>query len=116
MPLATRILWGLVIGVVAALATLGIGQLYPPFLKFMQDVSGAVFDPFGQVFLRMLFFVVMPLVFSSLASGVTRTTVPCIVRPDPPSRDHPRLQGWALPGARACSELGAGQGTPPSAA
>jgi DAACS family dicarboxylate/amino acid:cation (Na+ or H+) symporter len=72
MPLATRILWGLVIGVVAALATLGIGQLYPPFLEFMQDVSGAIFDPFGQVFLRLLFFVVIPLVFSSLASGVTQ--------------------------------------------
>src|SRR5690348_5703546 len=72
MPLATRILWGLVIGVVAALATLGIGQIYPPFLKFMQDVSGALFDPFGQVFLRLLFFVVIPLVFASLASGVTQ--------------------------------------------
>jgi DAACS family dicarboxylate/amino acid:cation (Na+ or H+) symporter len=72
MPLATRILWGLVIGVVAALATLGIGRFYPPFLGFMQDVSGAVFDPFGQVFLRLLFFVVIPLVFSSLASGVTQ--------------------------------------------
>lgn len=72
MPLATRILWGLVIGVVAALATLGIGQLYPPFLAFMQRVSGAIFDPFGQVFLRLLFFVVIPLVFASLASGVTQ--------------------------------------------
>src|SRR5699024_9986959 len=28
--------------------------------------------PFGQVFLRLLFFVVIPLVFSSLASGVTQ--------------------------------------------
>ncbi|MCK9537796.1 dicarboxylate/amino acid:cation symporter [Dokdonella sp.] len=71
-PLATRILWGLVIGVVAAVATLGVGHFHPPTLEFMQDVSSAVFDPFGQVFLRMLFFVVIPLVFASLASGVAQ--------------------------------------------
>ncbi|MHB1059460.1 MAG: dicarboxylate/amino acid:cation symporter, partial [Rhodanobacter sp.] len=71
-PLAKRILWGLVIGVVAAVATLGIGQLHPPTLALMQKISGAVFDPFGQIFLRMLFFVVIPLVFSSLASGVAQ--------------------------------------------
>jgi DAACS family dicarboxylate/amino acid:cation (Na+ or H+) symporter len=71
-PLATRILWGLVIGIVAAVATLGIGSLHPATLQFMQRVSTAVFDPFGQVFLRMLFFVVIPLVFTSLASGVAQ--------------------------------------------
>jgi DAACS family dicarboxylate/amino acid:cation (Na+ or H+) symporter len=70
--LATRILWGLVIGIVAALATLGIGQWHAPTLAFMQRVSSAVFDPFGQVFLRMLFFVVIPLVFASLASGIVQ--------------------------------------------
>ncbi len=71
-PLATRILRGLVIGIVAAVITLGIGQLHPPTLAFMRKVSSAVFDPFGQVFLRLLFFVVIPLVFTSLASGVTQ--------------------------------------------
>jgi Na+/H+-dicarboxylate symporter len=71
-PLATRILWGLVIGIVAAVITLAIGQFSPAALKVMQDVSTAVFDPFGQIFLRMLFFVVIPLVFASLASGVTQ--------------------------------------------
>lgn len=69
-PLATRILRGLVIGVIAALATLGLGVPFPAFLAFMQKASTALFDPFGQVFLRMLFFVVIPLVFASLASGV----------------------------------------------
>jgi DAACS family dicarboxylate/amino acid:cation (Na+ or H+) symporter len=72
MSLATRILWGLVIGIVAALATLGVGQWHAPTLAFMQRVSSAVFDPLGQVFLRMLFFVVIPLVFSSLASGIVQ--------------------------------------------
>lgn len=71
-PLATRILWGLVIGIVAAVITLAIGQFWPAALKVMQDLSTAVLDPFGQIFLRMLFFVVIPLVFASLASGVTQ--------------------------------------------
>ncbi|MEO6800543.1 MAG: dicarboxylate/amino acid:cation symporter [Rhodanobacter sp.] len=71
-PLATRILWGLAIGVVAALITLGIGEIFPPVLDVMRKVSVAALDPFGQIFLRMLFFVVIPLVFSSLASGVAQ--------------------------------------------
>ena len=71
-PLATRILWGLAIGVVAALITLGIGEIFPPVLDAMRKVSVAVLDPFGQIFLRMLFFVVIPLVFASLASGVAQ--------------------------------------------
>ena len=71
-PLATRILWGLVIGVVAAVITLGIGEWHPATLTTMQAISTAVFDPLGQIFLRMLFFVVIPLVFASLASGITQ--------------------------------------------
>ncbi|WP_426702899.1 dicarboxylate/amino acid:cation symporter [Rhodanobacter sp. Col0626] len=71
-PLAKRILWGLVIGVVAAVITLGVGRLHPATLSTMQEISSAVFDPFGQIFLRMLFFVVIPLVFTSLASGVAQ--------------------------------------------
>ncbi len=71
-PLAKRILWGLVIGIVAAVVTLGIGRLHPATLGVMQKISGAVFDPLGQIFLRMLFFVVIPLVFTSLASGVAQ--------------------------------------------
>ena len=70
--LAKRILWGLVIGVVAAVITLGAGWLHPATLDVMQRVSTAVFDPLGQIFLRMLFFVVIPLVFTSLASGVAQ--------------------------------------------
>jgi DAACS family dicarboxylate/amino acid:cation (Na+ or H+) symporter len=68
--LGNRILIGLAIGTVAGLATLGLGKLHPASLTFMQQVSTNVFDPFGQVFLRMLFFVVIPLVFASLATGV----------------------------------------------
>ncbi|MFA6230332.1 MAG: cation:dicarboxylase symporter family transporter [Rhodanobacter sp.] len=71
-PIATRILWGLAIGVVAAAVTLGIGQVFPPALVLMRNISMAVFDPLGQIFMRMLFFVVLPLVFASLASGVAQ--------------------------------------------
>ncbi|HYD83759.1 MAG TPA: cation:dicarboxylase symporter family transporter, partial [Opitutus sp.] len=63
---------GLAIGVVAGAITLVIGAFYPPALTFMRAVSTHVLDPFGQIFLRMLFFVVIPLVFASLASGVTQ--------------------------------------------
>ncbi len=70
--LANRILTGLAIGVVAGVATLGLGKIYPGALTFMQKVSTEVFDPFGQVFLRLLFFVVIPLVFASLATGIVQ--------------------------------------------
>ncbi len=71
-PLGNRILIGLVIGILAGVATLGIGKFSPDFLSFMRKVSTNVFDPFGQIFLRMLFFVVIPLVFASLATGIVQ--------------------------------------------
>ena len=71
-PLSNRILIGLVVGVVAGVATLAVGQFSPEFLAFMRTVSTNIFDPFGQIFLRMLFFVVIPLVFASLATGVVQ--------------------------------------------
>jgi Na+/H+-dicarboxylate symporter len=71
-PLANRILIGLVIGIAAGIATLLVGKVSPDFLAFMRKVSTEVFDPFGQIFLRMLFFVVIPLVFASLAGGIVQ--------------------------------------------
>jgi DAACS family dicarboxylate/amino acid:cation (Na+ or H+) symporter len=71
-PLANRILIGLVIGVIAGIATLVVGKFSPETLGFMRRVSTNVFDPLGQVFLRMLFFVVIPLVFASLTAGVVQ--------------------------------------------
>ncbi|WP_243649347.1 dicarboxylate/amino acid:cation symporter [Luteibacter rhizovicinus] len=70
--MATKILIGLAVGIVAAVATLIAGAWWPDVLTVMRRVSTAVFDPVGQVFLRMLFFVVIPLVFTSLASGVAQ--------------------------------------------
>lgn len=71
-PLSNRILIGLIVGVVAGVATLALGKVSPDSLAFMRKVSTNVLDPFGQIFLRMLFFVVIPLVFASLATGVVQ--------------------------------------------
>ncbi|MEO7597522.1 MAG: dicarboxylate/amino acid:cation symporter [Opitutus sp.] len=68
--LANKILTGLAVGVAAGIATLVIGNFYPKVLVIARSVSSNALDPFGQVFLRILFFVVIPLVFSSLATGV----------------------------------------------
>jgi DAACS family dicarboxylate/amino acid:cation (Na+ or H+) symporter len=70
--LANRILVGLGIGAAAGAATLVAGGLYPDLLVAARKFSTLVLDPLGQVFLRMLFFVVIPLVFASLASGVAQ--------------------------------------------
>lgn len=70
--LANRILVGLGVGVIAGVMTLLIGHVIPNALVFMQKVATNLLDPFGQIFLRMLFFVVIPLVFASLATGVVQ--------------------------------------------
>jgi Na+/H+-dicarboxylate symporter len=68
--LADRILLGLVLGAVAGAAVLAIGTQVPALLSGAQWLATTLLDPLGQVFLRMLFFVVLPLVFASLAHGV----------------------------------------------
>jgi Na+/H+-dicarboxylate symporter len=68
--LANRILVGLVLGAVAGAVVLALGSRMPALLAGAQWLSTTLFDPLGQVFLRMLFFVVIPLVFASLANGV----------------------------------------------
>lgn len=70
--LANRILLGLLIGLVAGLLTLALGHFKPVVLDMARAVATTVLDPLGQVFLRLLFFVVIPLVFASLASGVNQ--------------------------------------------
>jgi Na+/H+-dicarboxylate symporter len=70
--LANRILLGLAIGAVAGVATLLVGMAAPGVLEGARKFATLVLDPLGQVFLRMLFFVVIPLVFASLAMGVAQ--------------------------------------------
>lgn len=66
-PLHTRILVGLVAGVVAGLAVnLLIGGNEPA----VQNVVRHVTEPIGTLFLRLLIMLVVPLVFASLVVGV----------------------------------------------
>lgn len=92
--LANRILKSLGVGVVAGVITLLLGPKIPlpeglqallvhvgikssaTLLEAMRGVSTVLFDPFGRIFLRLLFFVIVPLVFSSLATGVVQLDRP----------------------------------------
>jgi DAACS family dicarboxylate/amino acid:cation (Na+ or H+) symporter len=66
MPLHTRILLGLVIGAAAGVACNLLWKDVPELVWFTDNVAG----PVGQVFLRLLFMVVVPLVFTSITLGV----------------------------------------------
>jgi len=67
IPLHTKILLGLVLGATAGvLANSFIGRDNPQLVWAVDNVA----QPVGQVFLRMLFMVVVPLVFASLTLGV----------------------------------------------
>lgn len=70
--LANRILIGLLVGALAGTATLLIGAAAPGALEAARNFATLVLDPLGQIFLRMLFFVVIPLVFASLATGIAQ--------------------------------------------
>nr|PZN91107.1 MAG: dicarboxylate/amino acid:cation symporter [bacterium] len=67
MPLHTRILIGLVVGAVLGIgANLVLGPDHPGLVAVVEHVT----EPIGQLFLRLLLMVVIPLVFSSLVVGV----------------------------------------------
>ncbi len=67
MKLHTKILLGLAVGLALGMATnLTVGVNNPTVEWVNEYVAG----PVGQVFLRMLFMVVMPLVFASIVLGV----------------------------------------------
>lgn len=67
MPLHTRILIGLAVGVVAGVAANRIfGGDHPRVAWVVDNITG----PLGQLFLRLLLMIVVPLVFSSLVVGV----------------------------------------------
>ena len=74
MSAHTRILLGMAVGGVAGLVA---RRLLPPdadgatnaTLKF---IAGNIAEPLGQIFLRLIFMVVVPLVFTALALGVAQ--------------------------------------------
>jgi dicarboxylate/amino acid:cation (Na+ or H+) symporter, DAACS family len=67
MPMHTRILIGLGVGLVAGIAAnLALGGNHPR----VTWVIGNITEPIGTLFLRLLLMIVIPLVFSSLVVGV----------------------------------------------
>ena len=69
--LATKVLIGLVAGVVLGLLVRLLAGWIPGLDKQAEWVAVEVLQPFGTLFLRLLFLVVIPLVFASLALGVS---------------------------------------------
>lgn len=70
--LARNIMWGLAVGLIAGLVVRGGLAIRPEWANATDWFCNQVLDPFGQIFLRLLFFVVVPLVFASLALGVVQ--------------------------------------------
>ena len=67
MKLHTKILLGLLIGaVIGVTVNLTLGGTHPYVVASNKYVAG----PVGQIFLRMLFMIVIPLVFASISLGV----------------------------------------------
>jgi len=67
LPLHTRIVIGLLVGVVAGLIVNGV--FGPQDLRIAWVIKN-ITEPIGQIFLRLLLMTVIPLVFSSLVVGV----------------------------------------------
>jgi DAACS family dicarboxylate/amino acid:cation (Na+ or H+) symporter len=66
VPLHTKILLGLVLGAAAGVGANLAWPAHPRLLWIIDNIA----NPIGQIFLRMLFMVVVPLVFTTLALGV----------------------------------------------
>lgn len=66
MPLHTRMLIGFLVGTGAGIAA----NFFAADAGWLEGLIGYVTDPVGQLFLRLLFMLVIPLVFSALILGV----------------------------------------------
>jgi len=67
IPLHTKILLGLAVGVIAGISVNKLlGGDHPTVVSIVDNVT----QPIGQLFLRLLLMIVVPLVFSSLVVGV----------------------------------------------
>ncbi len=66
MPLHTKMLIGFVAGAVAGI----VANLYFADAEWLNSLVTYVANPVGQIFLRLLFMLVVPLVFSALVLGV----------------------------------------------
>lgn len=66
LPLHTKIIVGLLVGLVAGLI---VNSLYPANQNVQWFVSNIAY-PAGQIFLRMIFMIVIPLIFTAIVLGV----------------------------------------------
>lgn len=66
LPLHTRILIGLLLGLIAGLI---VNTIYPANQNVQWFVSNIAY-PTGQIFLRMIFMIVIPLIFTAIVLGV----------------------------------------------
>jgi DAACS family dicarboxylate/amino acid:cation (Na+ or H+) symporter len=66
LPLHTKILFGLLIGLISGLI---VNTLYPSNQNVQWFVSNVAY-PAGQIFLRMIFMIVIPLIFTAIVLGV----------------------------------------------
>ncbi len=73
------ILAGLVLGTLAGLGAHELRARVPASAETLDTLADAVAYPVGQVFLRLLFIVVVPLVFASIAAGVARIASPAVL-------------------------------------
>ncbi len=65
-------MWGMIVGLVFGAVLRLTGNRVPSTAPATEWLATQVLDPLGLVFLRLLFFVVVPLVFASLALGVVQ--------------------------------------------
>jgi Na+/H+-dicarboxylate symporter len=70
--LARRILWSMAFGLILGISGRLLTNFLPGTAPHARWFAENVLDPAGQIFLRLLFFVVIPLVFSSLALGIVQ--------------------------------------------
>ncbi|MBU3728335.1 MAG: dicarboxylate/amino acid:cation symporter [Phycisphaerales bacterium] len=70
------IMVGLVGGTLAGLGAHELRTRVPDAVGILDGLTDAVAYPAGQIFLRLLFIVVVPLVFASIAAGVARIASP----------------------------------------
>ncbi len=73
------ILAGLVLGTLAGLGAHELRARVPGSMGVLDTLTDAVAYPVGQIFLRLLFLVVVPLVFASIAAGVARIASPAVL-------------------------------------
>jgi DAACS family dicarboxylate/amino acid:cation (Na+ or H+) symporter len=72
LALHTKILIGLAAGAILGIGANVLGASNPATAARVEWVAKYISDPIGQVFLRMLFMIVVPLVFATLSLGVSQ--------------------------------------------